>query len=292
MRPLILFALVLCLTGCQTSCTEDPRANQGGPPSFTPTLPSKTAEQTKIESLQKQLTDAEKEEAQAAAEGKTTTRLVAENKQLQLRTQIAEEQKVQLDQYLDSLARQKKDSDKAVEASRVSDWQWRLYYVAIALAAIGVIAFIVKCLYPIVAAVAGWAWKIFAALAVVVTVVAKLLPKIVWFIDFLPYLLWPIGAIIALYLFAVFRQWWLSHHSTNQLLQAVGSLVSKGVVSATAMEQHLANELDSPILTHVQKVGQRLATATQTAVLTVRQITDTPASTTEPPAPPAAGPPA
>ncbi len=270
MRVLMLIAAMLLLTGCPGD--KPGREDAAVGPQVT--LPAKTAEQAKIESLQDQLKTAEKEEAQAAAEGKTTARLVAENKQLQLHAQIAEEQKAQLDQYLASLARQKIESDKAIEASRVNDWQWRLYYVAIGLAAIGIIAFIVKCLYPIVAVVAAWAWKIFAALAVAVTIIAKLLPQIVWLIDFLPYLLWPLGIVIVGYGIAVFRHWWLDHHTAKQFTTLIPTLTALGI----DIREHMQNELDSPVLAHIERIGRKLAAQTKTP--------------SPPPAPPAAGPPA
>jgi hypothetical protein len=302
MRFLILIVLLLPLTNCSKDSSKPRNDTVAG---LTVTLPSKTAEQTKIESLQQQLVDAGKTAAAAAAAGKTTDRLVAENLELQLRTQIAEQQQIQLSQYLASLRTEKAASDKAVEASRVSDWQWRLYYAAMILGACGLIALVVRFAWPILATPASWAMSIFGGLAVGVTIIGKLLPQIVWFIDFLPYLLWPCGVVLVAYGFAVFRQWWLSHHSTNQLVQAVGGLVSKGLVSATAMEQHLANELDTPFLAHVQQVGQQIAATTQKATLTVKQdvaavradlaavsapgTPQLPFPATKPPAPPAAG---
>lgn len=258
MRALILLPLILMLSGCPKD-TPPPRTDTTVGP--TVTLPAKTAEQIKVESLQEQLKAAEKAEADAAAEGKTTARLVAENRQLQLRTQIAEEQQAQLNQYLDSLHRQQVVSDKAVEASKVNDWQWRLYYVAMALTALGVLAFIGVRLYPLVATLAGGAWKIFAALAVAVTVIAKLLPQIVWFIDFIPYLLWPIGIIIVLYGIVVFRHWWLDQHTAKQFTALVPKLKALGI----NIEQHMQNELDSPVLAHIETISKKLAAEVKVA---------------------------
>jgi hypothetical protein len=255
MRTVIiaLFAAFM-LTGF-TECHEETgnRKDPGTPP--TATLPTKTGEQLKIEELQKQLTDAEKATATAAATGKTTEKLMGENTILQLHAQIAEQQQIQLGQYIKSLEDQSKAKEKEIEKSRINDWQWRLYYAAMAFAALAIIAGIIYAGWELLDVPAKWAMIIFGGLATAATVIGSLLPYIVWFVNFIPYLLIPVGIIVLAYIIGALRHWWKSHNTTKQFTALVPKLKAIGI----DIEQHMQNELDSSVLAHVEQVGKKMA---------------------------------
>lgn len=256
MKYLCLIALLFTFTGCSTNAPAPtaPRVEV----SATAAALAPTPEQEKLTDLQKHLKDAETAETKAVADGKAIDRLSAEKDILQTRTQIAEEQSRQLLQNVEAYKRQITDTDKAIEAQQIKDLQGRLYFYAMILGLLALVAGAVAYGWPLLRSVALWATAIISALATLLAVAAKLLPLIYWIGDLIPYLGAVCAVVIAGYGLVALRHWWLAHHTSQQLITYVEAAKPKAEADLEAYKTLLRTHLDSPVEDFIWKTKQGL----------------------------------
>lgn len=256
MKCVFLLLPLLLLVGCPDNDASATRLIPA-PASATAAALAPTPAQQKAADLNEQLKDAEAARDKAAADGRVLDRLSAERDVLQLRVQIAEEQARQLKLNAEAYKAQIEDKDKEIKAERISEWQSRLWVAAGIIGFLAVIATVVMFAWPLLRGVAGWAAGILSGLAVALAVIGKCLPFFIWLIDLTPYILGFAALVGVGFGILALRNWWLTHHATNQFVTAIEELKPKTAAELKAFKEKLRMNIDTPIEALVDRIKKR-----------------------------------